>query len=241
MIEALADRRYNDRPVVTYLFLGLCLAVTLAVLLRPSLHDLLGGIAPRRHAWQPFTAVFMHGWPGVPGPLHLGLNAILILAAGIPTERLLGSGRFLALCLAAAAASAAAVHLTEGVNGSSLVIWSWGPSLYLALRASRAADPSAAEGPTYRRVRGVLVVMYVVVTLGMAGIPYLHGWRGNPVAALALGNRYHLVATAVGVVLGLAWRGHIHRRLARVAERHLLVDTLETEGRRLSAEHQAQP
>lgn len=104
----------RDAPTpVTWSFLGLCLLVTVPSLLVPGGYELLGGLAPRTHAWQPFTAAFEHGGPGFPGVIHLGLNAFLIVACGRPCERLLGSGRFLVLGLAALVANAA--NLFHGV------------------------------------------------------------------------------------------------------------------------------
>jgi len=92
-----------------------------------------GGIEPRRHPWQLVTAAFEHGGPGFHGSVHLALNAFLILECGRPAERLLGHARFLALCALSLLANAVTLSLTEGVNGSSLVIWSWGPVLFVAV------------------------------------------------------------------------------------------------------------
>lgn len=191
---------------MTYALLALCVLVTVPSLFLPELRDALGGIAPRRHPWQPFTAAFQHGWPGVPAWAHLAANTVLILAVGPACERLLGHGRFLALCALAMAANAGVVAVTEGINGSSLIIWAWGPPLYLALRTGRV-DPAERE-----RLGVLLAIMYVVVTLALAGLPYLYGWRGNPLLALVTGNLFHLVATAVGVGGALAWSDRIRER-----------------------------
>jgi len=202
---------------VSLSFLALCVAVTVGSLLFPSLGSLLGGIGERRHVWQPFTAVLEHGWPGFPALLHLALNAFLILECGRPCERLLGSGRFLALCLASTAVNAALQVLTEGVNGSSLVIWAWGPPLLLALLWARRRG-SSGGGAARDRIRGVLIVMYLVITLFMSLLPYASGWRGDPLRAFLLGNRYHLAATGVGVLAALLWRGRIEGRLEALSE-----------------------
>ena len=182
---------------VTYTFLGLCFAVTVPTLIDPGLYDVFGGIEPRRYPWQLFTAVLEHGFPGFPGIVHLGLNTVLILAAGPPCERLLGSGRFLLLCLTAAAANAGLQLLGEGVNGSSLVIWSWGPPLAWGLyQAGKTRGVGVWE--VNPGITGILIIMYVAVTMAMTFLPYLAGWRGHPLTAFLLGNQYHLAATAVG-------------------------------------------
>lgn len=214
-LDALVDSRRVGTPVVTWAFLGLCWAVTVPSLAYPSLYGIFGGIEPRAYPWQLFTAVLEHGWPGFPGAVHLLLNTFLVLECGRPCERLLGSARFLGLCLASASANAVAQLYTGGANGSSLVIWSWGPPLFVALLWARRRA-NAAEGPGASRIRGALIVMYVVVIAAMGLLPYAGGWRGNPVVALLLGNVYHLVATAVGTLAALVWRQRIHGRLEEV-------------------------
>lgn len=216
-LAPLYDRR-GATPLFTYGFLALCYAVTLPSLAFPALYDVFGGIAPRTYPWQLFTAVFEHGWPGFPGLVHLALNTFLILECGVPCERLLGPGRFVVLSVGAALANAGMQLVGEGANGSSLVIWAWGPPLALAMIEAHGDDPSVASRPSYGRLRAVLVVMYVVVTLAMPLIPYALGWRGNPLLALVLANQYHLVATFVGIAGALLWRSRIRRFVAAEGE-----------------------
>lgn len=210
----------SNRPYVTYAFLGLCLLVTIPTLLHPELYGVLGGIEPRRGWWQLFTAAFEHGWPGFHGSVHLGLNVFLILECGRPCERTLGSGRFLVLGLLALGANALTQMFTAGVNGSSLVIWSWGPPLFVALLWARRRDPNVVRNPAYRRLWGILVLMYGVIVLAMALLPYLSGWRGNPLTALLRGNLYHLVATGVGAVFAISVAGCIRGRMSMLGADH---------------------
>ncbi|HSR50875.1 MAG TPA: rhomboid family intramembrane serine protease [Acidobacteriota bacterium] len=216
-LESLYHSDGERFPVVTYGFLGLCLLITIPTLFFPGLYEIFGGVEPRRHCWQVFTAAFEHGWPGFHGSIHLALNTFLILECGRPCERLLGSRRFLVLGLLSLAANALVLALTEGANGSSMVIWSWGPPLFAALLWSRRQDPSAAGSAASQRIVGILVVMYAVITLVMGLLPYLFGWRGNPLVALFRANIFHLTATAVGALFTLASAGHIRQRLSRLA------------------------
>jgi membrane associated rhomboid family serine protease len=115
--------------------------------------------------------------------VHLGLNVVLILACGQPCEQLLGSRRFLALGLLSLAANALAVRLTEGVNGASLVIWSWGPPLFLALAWARRRRRDVIDTPVYGQLKMLLDVMYAVVTPLMGVVPNLLDGRGTPFRA----------------------------------------------------------
>lgn len=204
----------TTRPVVTYVFLGLCLLVTVPSLFSSSLYRLFSAIEPREHVWQVFTAAFQHGWPGFPAPLHLALNTFLIYECGRPCERLLGHGRFAVLSILALGASAVLQTFTGGANGSSLVIWAWGPPLFVALRWARREDRAVGSSESYQRIRGVLILMYVIIVVAMGAMPYLAGWRGNPFVSLLRANAFHLAATGVGVAFALAARRFIGARLA---------------------------
>jgi membrane associated rhomboid family serine protease len=210
-LEALYDFG-QKRPVITYSFLSICFLVTVPTLFYPPLYEVFGGLEPRRHWWQLFTAAFEHGWPDFHGAVHLALNTFLILECGRPCERLLGRGLFLFISVLSLCANAVTQIVWEGVNGSSLVIWSWGPPLLAALRWARSKG--ATGNPAYRRLRAILMLMYGIIVLFMAVLPYLTGWRGSPVAALLLGNLYHLVATVVGVIFTAFTIRYIRRRMS---------------------------
>lgn len=199
----------RDLPFVAPVYLAACALVELLSYVAPDLHGHLGGVGSDRSIAQQASAVLVHGWPGVPSLPHFLLNAVLIVACGMPCERLLGSGRFLVLCFSSVAANVALQRLTDGVNGASLVIWSWGPPLFLALVVARRSRPGCPRTPSARRLVHVLVVMYFVVTIAMTALPYAGGYRGNVFVALALANRYHATATLVGIALTLAFRARI--------------------------------
>lgn len=213
-LQFLYDGDGKRAPVVTYAFLGMCFLVTVPSLFFPQLYEILGGIEPRRHWWQVFTAAFQHGWPGFHGSIHLALNAFLILECGRPCERLLGSGRFLALSLFSLMANAVVLSLTEGANGSSMVIWSWGPPLLVALLWARRQNASAAGSAAAQRLWGILILMYGIITLLMGLLPYMSGWRGNPLYSLFWANIFHLTAAVVGALFALVSAGYIRRRLS---------------------------
>lgn len=183
--------------MISYLLMVLMIVISLAALIYPPLADIVGGVGAVRFPWQPWTAVFLHGWPGMPLLLHLAGNLVLLALVGPPVERMLGPGRFLLVTLAAIGA-AGVVRLLSGVefNGASAFIWAYAPLLWLLIR--REEDDTAA-GKT-----GLLWVMWLIVPLALGIILVLNG--APLLTAFVWGNIYHLSATVVGFVAAWLWR-----------------------------------
>jgi len=177
--------------MVTYTLIAIMLIVSLSAFIWPSLTDALGGAGDLNYPWQPWTAVFVHGWPGMPILLHLAGNLVLLALIGPSVERRLGSLRFLTVTVLAIFA-AGALRLLSGVefNGASAFIWAYAPFLWLLVRNGEQTGKT-----------GILYVMWLVIPVVMGFILTLSGAR--PIMAFLLGNLYHLSGTVVGFVT--AW------------------------------------
>ena len=177
--------------MVTYALIALMLIVSLATLIWPSLSGVLGGVGVMSHPWQPWMAVFLHGWPGMPVLLHLTGNLVLLALVGPSVERRLGSVRFLVVTLLAIFA-AGIVRILSGVefNGASAFIWAYAPFLWLLVRNGEQTDKA-----------GILYVMWLIVPLAMGLLLTLNGT--HLITAFLLGNLYHLSGTVIG--FGAVW------------------------------------
>lgn len=178
--------------MVTYTLMAIILIASLSSLIWPPLTDVLGGVGELSYPWQPWTAVFMHGWPGMPVFLHLAGNLVLLAIVGPSVERRLGSVRFLIVTLSAILV-AGIVRLLSGVefNGASAFIWAQAPFLWLLIRGDQHTDKT-----------GILYVMWLIVPVAMGFIlTLLDGTQ--PIKAFVLGNLYHLTGTVVG--FSAAW------------------------------------
>ena len=60
--------------MATYTLMALMIIISLAAFIGPPLAGLVGGVGELTYPWQPWTAVFLHGWPGMPLLLHRGGN-----------------------------------------------------------------------------------------------------------------------------------------------------------------------
>lgn len=170
---------------------------SLAAFIWPPLADYVGGIGELNYMWQPWTAVFLHGWPGMPLLPHLAGNLILLALAGAPVERHIGSRWFLLLTLMAIAMAGVIRWLTGlEFNGASAFIWAYAPLLWWLIRQGKETDKA-----------GLLWLMWLVVPLTLGIISAINGT--NLLTALLLGNVYHLSATAVGFAAIRLWQNGI--------------------------------
>lgn len=174
--------------MVTYLLMAIMLIVSLSALIWPPLANVLGGVGELSYPWQPWTAVFVHGWPGMPLLLHLIGNLVLLSFVGPGVERRLGLVRFLVVTLLAILV-AGVVRLLSGVefNGASAFIWAFAPFLWMFIQDGEQSDKV-----------GILYVMWLIVPLAIGLILTLNG--SHPIEAFVLGNLYHLSGTVVGFV-----------------------------------------
>lgn len=172
--------------MIAYHLMATMLIVSLSTFIWPSLTGVLGGVGKISYPWQPWTAVFVHGWPGMPKLLHLAGNLVLLAFIGPSVERRLGSIRFLVVTLLAIFV-AGVVRLLSGVefNGASAFIWAYAPFLYLLIRDGEQTDKT-----------GILYVMWLIVPVVMGFISTLNGT--HPVTAFVAGNAYHLSGTVIG-------------------------------------------
>ncbi|NIR47129.1 rhomboid family intramembrane serine protease [candidate division KSB1 bacterium] len=215
MLSILFDHKKAGRPLITIVFAASCLIVSLPTLFFPGLYEVFGGYKPLSYPWQKLTLAFEHGFSGYPLIVHLGFNGFLLWYCGILAEKILGSARFLLLTLAAMVGFALAHSLAmiEG-HGSSGVIWAYSPIVFVTLHSYQKMNKDkASSDPKFNQGKTILIIMWGVVTVFMAIIPYLFGWRGNIFFALIFGNIFHISGTCVGFLLILFWRNHIHRRL----------------------------
>jgi membrane associated rhomboid family serine protease len=190
-------------PPVTIALAAALTAVTVARLIWPGLEAHLGSTRGLIHPWQPFTCALVHGWPGLPAPVHLVGNLILLGMVGPATERWLGSTRYLVLT-GAAIAVAGVTQLAGGVqvNGASVFIWAYAPVVWYGMR--RRPLPATRRERSGEMLPVALIVMWFVIpllmgfSLAVGGVP---PWR-----AVLVGNLYHATATVVGFAGVAAWR-----------------------------------
>lgn len=218
MLDSLFDFKKTGLPIVTLLFLSGCLIVSVPTLFYPGLYQIFGGYKPINYPWQKLTIAFEHGFYGFPLIVHLIGNGILLWFCGSFCEKLLGTARFFLLTVAAMLGFALTHSLPfiDG-HGSSGVIWAYPPVMFIALRSFSSIDKSRAESdPGIEKIKMLLVIMWIVISVFMAVIPYFAGWRGNPLTSLLLANTFHISATVVGFVFALVWRRHIVAKLQTV-------------------------
>lgn len=107
-----------DKPLATYVLIGLCLVVFVAQFLTPEVTN-VAAFVPHYGLAEPWRVV-THGFAhSVGNPLHLGFNMYALYLAGSFLERGLGRWRFLWLYFAAMLTGAAFFSVIAGTTSTS--------------------------------------------------------------------------------------------------------------------------
>src|SRR5450759_2649009 len=161
--------------------------------------------------WRLLTSAFMHY-----GPVHLGMNMLILWFVGVPLEERMGRGRFLLLYLTAGLAGAAGAILVSpcvltagasgaifGLFGAGLVLERQGVSLFgrwlFAVVIINLAFTFGASGISIGGHIGGLVGGALAM-LGLSRFGRTHALYGR---AGALGYGMLLTVAAVSVVLAI--------------------------------------
>jgi membrane associated rhomboid family serine protease len=202
----------------------------------PPLLSAMGSLVPERARagewWRFFACAFLHG-----GPLHVGLNLLVLWMLGRSLERMIGTTRFLVVYFAAALGGALASSMVvEGQSvGASGAIWG-----LLTAEAAIAFYPQPLLPPVLlpvaRRTALVNLALNVLASFvprvdvaahvggGVAGalvLLALARWRQLPVQSAAprpphraLRALAALCVASFAIGLGVAWREGRPWRLA---------------------------
>jgi membrane associated rhomboid family serine protease len=194
-------RPSNGRPIVTYSIIGLNVLIFILELLTgdPILGNGSGAVANALsfvpgdilvHPWTIITSAFVHA-----NLIHIAVNMYSLYVLGVPLERFLGRGRFIALYLIGAIGSSVGVEFLSkaGALGASGAIFAL---LGLLILFSRRLGFS----PTWLIVIGI-------VNLGYGFFNPSISWQG------------HLGGLATGLLIGVLflYTRNVRRRGLQIA------------------------
>jgi membrane associated rhomboid family serine protease len=144
--------------------------------------------------WRLLTAAFMHY-----GPIHLGMNMLVLWLVGAPLEERMGRGRYLSLYLVTGLAGSAGAVLISGcaltVGASGAIFGLFGAAVVLERQGVFVHGGSILG----------LVVLNFVITLSFPGISlggHLGGFIGGVLVMLGLSRfgRAHALYGRAGVI-----------------------------------------
>lgn len=191
---------------ITNTFIIICLLVSLPSAFSASYFDIFSGELPHEFWWQNLTMAFQHGAKGQPVTIliHLSLNMILLSVVGKEVESMLGSKRFFALSLTAWVGFIATQWISGlWINGSSGIIWAYSPFLLIHFKWAKQNEAYQTKAD---RSKGILILMWGIVTIFMGLTPLLFNPNHPILYSFFFGNLFHASATAVGFILFFVWR-----------------------------------
>ncbi|MBI5532440.1 MAG: rhomboid family intramembrane serine protease [Deltaproteobacteria bacterium] len=187
-------------PWVTLLFVAGCVATTLPMYFDRGYYLILGvghEDADNAHIrwWHALVTTFVHGG-GFPGTTaHLVINSVFFLVLGSMIERVLGSGRFGALCAACwCVGLALKIGLHRYAHGISNINWAFVVFAPVFIgHGWRTERARAFKDP-------VFLLVVVLFVLGLIGLV----------------NTWHAIAMLVGMPFVLAWRRVLRDNLRKM-------------------------
>lgn len=201
-------RKMNVVPYISFLLFAACSMVSLFTYFDNRLFDLFCLTAHPIYWWQYFEGVLEHSiyskwffWAH-----YLG-NMSVIFILGILVEKIIGNTRMLLLSVASCTAYISSFQFfnRSGYDtqcGISGIVWSYAPiALYIIIRL----------GKSNRKLlfKGHLVYLFIFEFLFMwIFITSVSKWEGT--------NRYHTIATLVGILFLFIWRKFIDRQMKTV-------------------------
>ena len=179
----------SNRPIVTYILIGLCVAIWGLQMLPGSTiteQYLYWPLATSAEPWRMLTAAFLHS---TSSPFHLLMNMYTLWWLGRELEVVLGRGRFIAAYLLSAFGGSVGVLLlsdpTTAVVGASGALFGL-MVLYIIVAKTLGGDP-----------RSITVIFAINLFLGF-GIPGI-AWQahvGGAITGAAVGVLYSRTRSA---------------------------------------------
>lgn len=187
------------------IFAAGCILVSVPTYFYPELYDVFGGEKLVYYPWQLVTHFLQHGSYMGPLPLllHLICNLMVVMTFGVISEKVLGAKRFFIIIIASLFI-AQFFRLTLGVwgNGASSITWAFGPIAFLCiLNMNRKDRAKLLKDFMFYVCIFIFLVIWVLIT----AVNIANGWFYS--------NLFHLIATIVGIVFALTWRGYIAKRV----------------------------
>ncbi len=186
VVTRFGGRATDGRPVVTYTIIGICVAVYVLQMLRPSLTAEFAFLPARAwdQPWRAVTAAFLHSPSMI---LHIVLNMVILWQIGPYLEALLGRVRFTTL------------YLLSAIGGSAGVA--------LLAAAPTAVVRSTAEAAQYTSWATPVVGASGAVFGLFGALVVLNRRMGRSSAAL---YAVLLVNVVIGFVYpGISWQAHL--------------------------------
>jgi len=197
--------RNETKNKVTIGFMVLCCLVTIPGIFSRQYFELFNSELPHEFWWQKVTMPFQHGASGKPLAIlgHWLLNMIILFNCGKIVENLIGSTRLLILSVVAWFTFYITCQISGiWINGSSGIIWSYSPVLLVPLKWAKEDNRYNALA---NRCRGLLVIMWGVVTVAMGFIPFLFNPNHTMLHVFFFGNLFHFVAVMTGFGFYFLW------------------------------------
>lgn len=220
-------------PFVSTVFTVCFTGVTLATIFFTNIGNSVGCFSNSCGIMQRLTVSFQHGFDEISALVHLLVDIILMIFIGSFTEKVMGNFRFFVLTVAAMF-GISIVHWMFGLigHGASSVIYAFTPIVMYSLSEGRLIKTRSAYDDYYRDLRNILVVIFVLLPVLFAFIPFNFNSKFTLLESVLYGNLANITGLLIGFLMLQIFRDDIRKRLKTVSRKKKFdPDIFESETR----------
>ena len=199
-------------PWISILLILTCFIVWIASLIDNNLWSVFATHSHPIYSWQYFSGLFQHNlFPRWFYTIHFISNISVITLFGVMIERIIGTKKYLLLNILSGSIGLVFFYISHinqesnsTFNGISVIVWSYAPLVCLILIQLYKLNKKIIKEKMFSLMVFELFFMWVFVT-----VMDLLGSNTS--------NKYHLVATIVGIVFLIVYKNAIKLRISKIS------------------------
>ncbi len=198
-------------PWISILLMLTCFIVWIATLIDNNLWSVFATHSNPIYFWQYFSGIFQHSFfPKWFYSIHFVSNISVIALFGVMIERIIGTKKYLLLNILSGSIGLIFYYISHindvsnsTFNGISVIVWSYAPLACMILIQLYKFNKQIIQEKMFYLMVFELFFMWVFVT-----VMDLLGSNTS--------NKYHLVATIVGIVIMIIYKNDIKLRISKI-------------------------
>jgi membrane associated rhomboid family serine protease len=208
---------FRNQPRVSVVLLLTMIALTLLLFIEPRLENIYGvhdnyGVTFLTR----MTIPFCHGFNVSSAFTNLGINIALMYLLGSFLEKILGGTRFLIATVASYILYVALHRMMLLIgNGFTPILMTYSGIIFIVLFEGRYVKTNTVFDDYYKTLWATQIACWVLLPILFSIIPIYFDSNYDVYERILYGNVSNISCGVLGIILGLAFRGYIRKKLVQ--------------------------